>query len=148
MRRLAPVLGLLLLVPAAPARADAVTTRIETRPYYGAIVTIEQGVRVWRALPPHDRIIIVPEGAKNVKVHIHAGGEQKAAAPVTMNSNVNINQSQHNDGHGGYGHGGYGHGGDRHGSYRHGSYRAVPSGYAGKPHQPGRMGGFGPGRSH
>jgi hypothetical protein len=110
MRRLAPLLGLLLL-----ASADAVTTRIETRPYYGAIVTIEQGVRVWRALPPHDRIIIVPEGAKNVKVHIHAGGEQKAP-PMTMNSSVNINQSSHDYGHGGgYGVGTYGYGKPRHG---------------------------------
>lgn len=38
------------------------TTRIETRPYYGYVVSVDKGVRVWRALPPHDRVIINPEG--------------------------------------------------------------------------------------
>jgi protein-L-isoaspartate O-methyltransferase len=52
-----------LTVGIAAAAAQAVTTRIETRPYYGATITIEQGVRVWRPLPPHDRVIINP-GAK------------------------------------------------------------------------------------
>jgi hypothetical protein len=66
------------------ALADAVTTRIETRPYYGAIVTIEQGVRVWRALPPHDRIIINPEGRTPVTVGVNQGG------PV-QNSNSQVN---------------------------------------------------------
>jgi hypothetical protein len=135
MRRVAPVVGLLLLAAAGPAQADAVTTRIETRPYYGAIVTVEQGVRVWRALPPHDRIIIVPESAKNVKVHIHAGGAQNAP-PATFNSSVNINQSSqtsHGDGHGGYGAYGYG---------------AGPHGHGAKPQHSGRSGAFGPARRH
>ena len=36
-------------VPIATAIAEqAHTTRIETRPYYGAVVTIEHGVRVTR----------------------------------------------------------------------------------------------------
>jgi hypothetical protein len=39
------------------------TTRIEPRPVYGAIVTLEAGVRVFRPLPPHDRIIINPGNA-------------------------------------------------------------------------------------
>ena len=39
------------------------TTRIEPRPVYGAIVTLEKGVRVFRPLPPHDRIIINPGNA-------------------------------------------------------------------------------------
>lgn len=38
------------------------TTRIETRPYYGYVVSVDKGVRVWRPLPPHDRVIINPEG--------------------------------------------------------------------------------------
>lgn len=58
---------------AIPALAEgAVTTRIETRPYYGAVVTVEQGVRVWRPLPPHDRIIINPEGKASVNIDIDA----------------------------------------------------------------------------
>jgi hypothetical protein len=50
-----------LLAPAA-AVAEPVTTRIETRPFYGATVTLEEGVRVFRPLPPHDRVIINPGG--------------------------------------------------------------------------------------
>ena len=38
------------------------TTRIETRPFYGATVTLEEGVRVFRPLPRHDRVIINPGG--------------------------------------------------------------------------------------
>jgi protein-L-isoaspartate O-methyltransferase len=60
-------------VAAVAASAEAVTTRIETRPYYGATVTIEQGVRVWRPLPPHDRIIINPGAKASVNFDIQSG---------------------------------------------------------------------------
>ena len=43
-----------------PALAESVTTRVEPRPFYGATVTIEAGVRVFRPLPRHDRVIINP----------------------------------------------------------------------------------------
>jgi hypothetical protein len=69
MRRL--LLTAAFLAVAAPAFAEAVTTRIETRPYYGAVVTIEQGVRVWRPLPPHDRIIINPDNSASVHINDH-----------------------------------------------------------------------------
>lgn len=39
---------------------DASTTRIEPRPFYGATVTLEAGVRVFRPLPPTKRVIINP----------------------------------------------------------------------------------------
>jgi hypothetical protein len=61
------VLGLLPLAAVAaalvaPAQAEtARTTRIETRPIYGAVVTIEHGVRVWRPVPPTDRLIVNPD---------------------------------------------------------------------------------------
>ena len=45
---------------AASAHADRFTTRIETRPYYGAVVTLEHGVRVYRPLPPDRYVIINP----------------------------------------------------------------------------------------
>jgi hypothetical protein len=41
-----------------------VTARVETRPVYGATVTLEHGVRVYRPLPPPDRAIINPGGRK------------------------------------------------------------------------------------
>jgi hypothetical protein len=51
-------------LPAAPQS----TTRIETRPFYGAVVTVEEGVRVFRPLPPHDRIIIQPDGKEQASL--------------------------------------------------------------------------------
>jgi len=42
------------------AAADGFTTRIETRPFYGAVTTIEHGVRVIRPLPPDRYVIINP----------------------------------------------------------------------------------------
>lgn len=54
--------GFGVCVAASPVLAEAVTTRIETRPFYGATVTLEEGVRVFRPLPRHDRVIINPGG--------------------------------------------------------------------------------------
>ena len=45
------------------ASAESYTTRIETRPFYGATVTLEEGVRVFRPLPP-DRHVIINPGAR------------------------------------------------------------------------------------
>lgn len=39
------------------------TTRIEPRPVYGATVTVEHGVRVWRPIPPTTHFIINPDKA-------------------------------------------------------------------------------------
>jgi hypothetical protein len=51
------------LASAAPACAeDAYTTRIEPRAAYGATVTIEEGVRVFRPLPSERHVIINPGG--------------------------------------------------------------------------------------
>lgn len=48
---------------AVPASAtDAYTTRIEPRAFYGASVTIEHGVRVYRPLPPERHVIVNPGG--------------------------------------------------------------------------------------
>lgn len=46
---------------AVSASADSFTTRIETRPYYGAVVTLEHGVRVYRPLPPDRYVVINPD---------------------------------------------------------------------------------------
>jgi hypothetical protein len=45
------------------ASAEAFTTRIEPRPFYGATVTLEEGVRVIRPLPPERQVIINPGNA-------------------------------------------------------------------------------------
>jgi len=62
-----------ILVPAAAIAQSPTTTRIETRPFYGATVTLEEGVRVFRPLPPHQRVIINPGG----KTPLSLGYEEK-----------------------------------------------------------------------
>ncbi|MCH9765712.1 MAG: hypothetical protein K0U34_06950 [Alphaproteobacteria bacterium] len=49
----------------------AYTTRIETRPYYGATVTVESGVRVFRGIPPTRHMIINPHGATPLQLGIN-----------------------------------------------------------------------------
>jgi protein-L-isoaspartate O-methyltransferase len=70
----------------APAFAQT-TTRIETRPYYGATVTVEKGVRVWRALPPHDKIIINPGGRTPINLTVT---QPQAQAPVIQNNSNTV----------------------------------------------------------
>jgi hypothetical protein len=67
-------LAVVASVGAGSPVAAQVTTRIETRPVYGAVVTLEHGVRVYRPLPPHDRVIINPGGRTPVVVNAGEGG--------------------------------------------------------------------------
>lgn len=56
---------------ALPALAQqAHTTRIETRPYYGAVVTVEHGVRVYRPVPATDHLIVNPGGGTPLTLDI------------------------------------------------------------------------------
>ena len=71
--RLFASLLLLSLGSAAALAEPAHTTRIETRPYYGAVVTIEQGVRVYRPVPPTQHLIINPDGATPLQLNIGNG---------------------------------------------------------------------------
>ena len=74
------LLSLALLMVGATAAAASSLVRIETRPFYGATVTIEEGVRVFRPLPPTRYMFINPDGKtplnltfeeRNVTVHHH-----------------------------------------------------------------------------
>ncbi len=49
-------------VAASSAALAGETIRIEPRPFYGAAVTIEEGVRVFRPLPPTSKVIVNPDG--------------------------------------------------------------------------------------
>ena len=69
---------------AMPALAEPSTTRIETRPFYGATVTLEAGVRVYRPLPPHDRVIINPNG----RTPLHLGFEENTWTSHNYNYNA------------------------------------------------------------
>ena len=74
-------LSYILLVASASAAVAQQTTRIETRPYYGAVVTIEHGVRVYRPVPPTTHLIVNPDGATPLEINVGAG-----AASVNRNS--------------------------------------------------------------
>lgn len=63
MRTPAIAAAMLVLAGGQALATESATTRIEPRPYYGAVVTIEKGVRVYRPLPAHDRVIINPSNA-------------------------------------------------------------------------------------
>ena len=57
-------LGLVAVALVGSAQAQtAQTTRIESRPIYGATVTVEHGVRVYRPVPPTQHLIVNPDRA-------------------------------------------------------------------------------------
>jgi hypothetical protein len=71
----ARTLGLATLATATlalPALAnEANTTRMEPRASYGASVTVEEGVRVFRPLPPHKHVVINPENRATVSLGVN-----------------------------------------------------------------------------
>lgn len=130
-------------VTAASAQS---TTRIETRPFYGATVTLEEGVRVFRPLPPDRNVIINPEGQtplalgfnetnvyerrviKNYNYNESSAGTPRYVSgraygpvygPGFYNYNGYSRSAPHVGGHGPVGGGGYGHGGGGHGGGGH-----------------------------
>lgn len=72
-RLLAASAGAALLVAAAAAHAGsgAHTTRIEETNAYGATVTIEEGVRVFRPIPSDRHVIVNPGGKTPLSVHTY-----------------------------------------------------------------------------
>jgi hypothetical protein len=60
-----------LLSGASAFAQDSYTTRIETRPVYGATQTIENGVRVTRPLPPVRHVIINPGSLTPLNIGTH-----------------------------------------------------------------------------
>jgi hypothetical protein len=121
-----PTLGILaslsLCFAALPANAESSTTRIEPRPFYGATVTLEEGVRVFRPLPPHNRVIINPGN----KTPVSLGFEERQIYSYSQNHNYNYDA---NAGHpdaisGAYVPNGRHHG-SRHGHHHHGRAGGV-----------------------
>jgi hypothetical protein len=73
--------GLGVCVGSLPASAQS-TIRIEPRPFYGATVTLEAGVRVFRPLPPQERVIINPN-----KTPLDLGFEDRRIVSYSENHN-------------------------------------------------------------
>lgn len=63
-------------------------TRIEPRPYYGATITIEEGVRVFRPLPTTKHIIINPDNRTPLTIKVDGDGN---VSRPTVTNNVNVN---------------------------------------------------------
>lgn len=134
------------LVAALPAAAgDAYTTRIEPRGFYGATISIEEGVRVFRPLPPVRHVIVNPGGTTPLNLSFSDVRVQEHRT----NTNYNYN---YGDG-GGYGTGYYGLGGGYYGGFRgHGGkadrgLARFPDGVGHGGHRGGHHGGKGGGGS-
>jgi hypothetical protein len=89
-----------VLLPATAALAQG-TIRVEPRPFYGAVVTIEEGVRVFRPLPP-DRYVVINPG--------HQTPLSLGIQDTTVYERREIHNYNHDSGRGGSG-GGYSLGG-------------------------------------
>jgi hypothetical protein len=76
-----PLIAAALLAPAVivqTASAESLV-RIEPRPYYGAVVSVEHGVRVFRPLPSTHLMIINPGNKTPVSLSFSRTIEHKAA---------------------------------------------------------------------
>ncbi|WP_295558362.1 hypothetical protein [uncultured Hyphomicrobium sp.] len=72
-RMLAAGTAALLLASAAARAEEPTTTRILPYNAYGATVTIEQGVRVFRPLPADGHVIVNPGNRTPLSVNIYDG---------------------------------------------------------------------------
>lgn len=113
---------------ALPAAAESYTTRIEPRAFYGATVTIEEGVRVFRPLPTQRHVIVNPGGQTPLNLSYNDTRVQEHST----STNYNYNQG---GGSGVYG-GGYGVGGF--GSYGYGPHRGGHGNIGGGGRNPDR----------
>jgi hypothetical protein len=89
---IAAVAAFMTGISAASAQ-EAYTTRIEPRPFYGATVTKEEGVRVFRPLPPHRQIIINP--GQRTPLHLSFNETRTTAAHDDTSYRVDDNGQSH-----------------------------------------------------
>jgi hypothetical protein len=87
MRFFGPLFLLAVAIAPAAFAEPAHTTRIETRPYYGAVVTIEHGVRVYRPVPPTQHLIVNPDGATPLQLNIGNGDAFTPTVPAPTPDN-------------------------------------------------------------
>lgn len=139
---LAALTAAVILAPVAASAGGAQTTRIETRPFYGATVTVEEGVRVFRPLPPHRHVIINPHGAAAVNLTI----EDRKIIKRNYHYGVRASGGDYDGYRGAPAYGAYGstYGDNRRRGHRHG-HRPGASGpkiiHVRPPHHGGHHGG-------
>jgi hypothetical protein len=80
------VLAAIIALPASSSVPASELIRIEPRPYYGAVVSIENGVRVYRGLPSQSLMIINPDKTP-VSLNFSRTIEHKAADASSGNNN-------------------------------------------------------------
>ena len=76
------------LTATAAVAQHATLTRVEPRPFYGATVTLEAGVRVFRTLPSAKRVIINPGHKTQLNISDTTIRETR-----TINTTINDNRS-------------------------------------------------------
>lgn len=136
--RLLTCLAAVLAVLAPAAASAQVLTRIETNNFYGATVTIEEGVRVFRGLPPASHVVINPGGRtpltlsyNNTTIVDNSGGDTEGTVGYAAVPRVNYGW-------------GYGYGYGRRGVLRRNARLVQLYGRGSGPriiHVPGRAGG-------
>jgi hypothetical protein len=114
---------------------QATTTRIEPRPFYGATVTLEEGVRVFRPLPVTRHVVINPGNKASVSVNYN----EERTYNYSRSDNYD-HSSGGNGGQGGYGGSGY-YGGFPIGTPAKLDGRGAPGGVFGPIKRKGKGGG-------
>jgi hypothetical protein len=117
------------------ASAEAFTTRIEPRPFYGATVTLEEGVRVIRPLPPERQVIINPGNATPLSLGFNETNvyEQRTVRNYNYNEGGSSGETVYRGGGGFYGPG-FIFNNRRHHIQRHG--QGTPNGVGAGGHAP------------
>lgn len=85
----------------AAVAGDAATIRIEPRPFYGATITLEEGVRVFRPLPVQKYVVINPENKTPLGLNLTDVKETRHNYNTNNNANYNtFSGSDHSGAHG------------------------------------------------
>ena len=116
--------SILACAAGSKARADGLV-RVEPRPYYGAVVTVEHGVRVYRPLPRQVMTVISPDPRTPVNVTYNKIVENRSyETPAAVSSDGGY-RGDYGYGGGGGLYGGYGYGNGYNNGYKNGHSRRA-----------------------
>ena len=101
MRLVGASAACMLIVGTSPVMAgDASTIRVEPRPFYGATITLEAGVRVFRPLPKRKYVVINPGNKTPLGLNLTEVNETRRV--YNENHNYNHGQTQNSAAPNGY----------------------------------------------